>query len=148
MGVLIVMDDFGIGYLLLSYLSLFLFDKIKIDKVFIQNLGKDFGIDVIVVFIIGLGCFFDVMIIVEGVEMEDQVILLRVVGCDLVQGYFYGKLDDVVVYEMVVQFWVGWLLGSMIKGQQILFFVYLVSVVELDVKESFVELEIIELVDQ
>ena len=99
MGVSIAMDDFGTGYSSLSYLSLFPFDKIKIDKAFIQNLGKDASTDAIVTSIVGLGRSLDVTITAEGVETEDQAVLLRAAGCDLVQGYLYGKPDDVAVHE-------------------------------------------------
>lgn len=99
MGVSIAMDDFGTGYSSLSYLSLFPFDKIKIDKAFIQNLGKDSGTDAIVTSIIGLGRSLDVTITAEGVETEDQAILLRAAGCDLVQGYLYGKPDEISIHE-------------------------------------------------
>ncbi|SHM23465.1 putative bifunctional diguanylate cyclase/phosphodiesterase [Roseibium suaedae] len=95
MGVAIAMDDFGTGYSSLSYLSRFPFDKIKIDKAFIQNLGDDTSTDAIVTSIIGLGRSLDVLITAEGVETENQVTLLRAAGCHLVQGYYFGKPDSV-----------------------------------------------------
>lgn len=99
MGVSIAMDDFGTGYSSLSYLSKFPFDKIKIDKAFIQNLGDDPSTDAIVTSIIGLGRSLDVLITAEGVETENQVTLLRAAGCHLVQGYFFGKPDSVRAHE-------------------------------------------------
>lgn len=99
MGVSIAMDDFGTGYSSLSYLSLFPFDKIKIDKAFIQNLGKDASTDAIVTSIVGLGRSLDVTITAEGVETESQTILLSAAGCDLVQGYMFGKPDTVAKHE-------------------------------------------------
>lgn len=99
MGVSIAMDDFGTGYSSLSYLSLFPFDKIKIDKAFIQNLGKDASTDAIVTSIVGLGRSLDVTITAEGVETEAQAILLSAAGCDLVQGYMFGKPDAVAKHE-------------------------------------------------
>jgi diguanylate cyclase (GGDEF)-like protein len=99
MGVSIAMDDFGTGYSSLSYLSLFPFDKIKIDKAFIQNLGKDASTDAIVTSIVGLGRSLDVTITAEGVETETQAILLTATGCDLVQGYMFGKPDTVARHE-------------------------------------------------
>ncbi|ADZ69759.1 putative bifunctional diguanylate cyclase/phosphodiesterase [Polymorphum gilvum] len=91
LGVTIAMDDFGTGYSSLSYLSRFPFDKIKIDRSFIRNLGKDLGTDAIVTSIIGLGRSLNVLITAEGVENQDQVTLLRAAGCDLVQGFLYGR---------------------------------------------------------
>jgi diguanylate cyclase (GGDEF)-like protein len=99
MGVSIAMDDFGTGYSSLSYLSLFPFDKIKIDKTFITNLGKEASTDAIVTSIIGLGRSLDVTITAEGVETEEQAILLSAAGCDLVQGYMFGKPDSVTKHE-------------------------------------------------
>jgi diguanylate cyclase (GGDEF)-like protein len=99
MGVSIAMDDFGTGYSSLSYLSLFPFDKIKIDKSFIQNLGKDASTDAIVTSIVGLGRSLDVTITAEGVETEAQAVLLSAAGCDLVQGFMFGKPDTVVKHE-------------------------------------------------
>ncbi len=99
MGVSIAMDDFGTGYSSLSYLSLFPFDKIKIDQSFIQNLGKDASTDAIVTSIIGLGRSLDVTITAEGVETEEQAILLSAAGCDLVQGYMFGRPDLVAKHE-------------------------------------------------
>ncbi|WP_346911720.1 EAL domain-containing protein, partial [uncultured Roseibium sp.] len=95
MGVSIAMDDFGTGYSSLSYLSRFPFDKIKIDRSFIHNLGKDAGTDAIVTSIIGLGRSLDVLITAEGVENQEQVTLLRAAGCNLVQGYLFGRPGSV-----------------------------------------------------
>ncbi len=90
-GVSIAMDDFGTGYSSLSYLSRFPFNKIKIDRSFIKNIGKDAHTDAIVAAIIGLGRSLDVLITAEGVEDEMQAQILRAGGCDIVQGYYFGK---------------------------------------------------------
>ncbi|WP_208991068.1 bifunctional diguanylate cyclase/phosphodiesterase [Pseudovibrio sp. Tun.PSC04-5.I4] len=95
MGVSIAMDDFGTGYSSLSYLSRFPFDKIKIDRTFIMNIGKDAHTDAIVAAIIGLGRSLDVLITAEGVEEEIQAQILRAGGCDIVQGYYFGKPANV-----------------------------------------------------
>lgn len=99
MGVSIAMDDFGTGYSSLSYLSRFPFDKIKIDRSFISNLGQDIGTDAIVTSIIGLGRSLDVLITAEGVENQNQVTLLRAAGCNLVQGYLFGRPGSVKSHE-------------------------------------------------
>jgi len=99
MGVSIAMDDFGTGYSSLSYLSLFPFDKIKIDQAFVQNLGKDTSTDAIVTSIVGLGRSLNVTITAEGVETENQAVLLSAAGCDLVQGYMFGKPASVAQHE-------------------------------------------------
>ncbi|KZL21510.1 Phytochrome-like protein cph2 [Pseudovibrio axinellae] len=95
MGVSIAMDDFGTGYSSLSYLSRFPFNKIKIDRSFIMNIGKDAHTDAIVAAIIGLGRSLDVLITAEGVEEEIQAKILRAGGCDIVQGYYFGRPANV-----------------------------------------------------
>jgi diguanylate cyclase (GGDEF)-like protein len=91
-GVSIVMDDFGTGYSSLSYLWRFPFDKIKIDRSFMQGVdaaGKDAG--TVVKTIIALGRELDMRVTVEGVETVQQVAFLDGVNADQVQGYFFGR---------------------------------------------------------
>lgn len=91
MGIRIAMDDFGTGYSSLSYLTSFSFDKIKIDKSFVDHIGQDPRSDAIVTTLINLGRILDMEIIAEGVETQHQASLLRAAGCRLAQGYYYGK---------------------------------------------------------
>jgi len=91
MGVSIAMDDFGTGYSSLSYLSRFPFDKVKIDRSFIKSLGYEASTDAVVASIIGLGRSLNIVITAEGVETPEQATLLRAAGCDLVQGFLYGR---------------------------------------------------------
>jgi diguanylate cyclase (GGDEF)-like protein len=91
-GVAIVMDDFGTGYSSLSYLWRFPFDKIKIDRCFMQGVdtsGENAG--TVVKTIIALGRELDMRITVEGVETAQQVAFLDGVNADQVQGYFFGR---------------------------------------------------------
>jgi EAL domain-containing protein (putative c-di-GMP-specific phosphodiesterase class I) len=91
-GVAIVMDDFGTGYSSLSYLWRFPFDKIKIDRCFMQGVdtsGKNAG--TVVKTIIALGRELHMRITVEGVETAQQVAFLDGVNADQVQGYFFGR---------------------------------------------------------
>jgi diguanylate cyclase (GGDEF)-like protein len=91
-GVAIVMDDFGTGYSSLSYLWRFPFDKIKIDRCFMQGIdasGKNAG--TVVKTIIALGRELHMRITVEGVETAQQVAFLDGVNADQVQGYFFGR---------------------------------------------------------
>ncbi|WP_249693854.1 GGDEF domain-containing phosphodiesterase [Stappia sp. WLB 29] len=94
MGVSVAMDDFGTGYSSLSYLSRFPFDTIKIDRSFVATVGKNPTTDAIIASIVGLGRSLDVTITAEGVEDETQVALLRIAGCDKVQGFLFGKPMD------------------------------------------------------
>ncbi len=89
-GVSITLDDFGTGHAGLSYLRRFPFDKIKIDKSFVRNLGHDKHSDAIVEAILLLGRRLDLRVVAEGVEEEAQLALLREMRCPLVQGYLTG----------------------------------------------------------
>ncbi|MEY9363160.1 diguanylate cyclase (GGDEF)-like protein/PAS domain S-box-containing protein [Bradyrhizobium yuanmingense] len=91
LGVRISMDDFGSGYSSLSYLQAFPFDKIKIDRAFIINLGRNPQSAAIVRAVIDLGHGLEMSIIAEGVETLDQLAFLAKEGCDGVQGYLLGK---------------------------------------------------------
>ncbi len=90
LGVRIAMDDFGTGYSSLSYLQSFPFDKIKIDKSFIANLGHSQQAATIVRAVIALGHGLDLPVMAEGVETEEQLKFLAGESCDEVQGYFIG----------------------------------------------------------
>lgn len=102
LGVRIAMDDFGSGYSSLSYLQSFPFDKIKIDRAFITNLGRNPQSAAIVRAVIGLGHGLHVPIVAEGVETQDQLKFLIEESCDQVQGYFIGKPAPIATYADVV----------------------------------------------
>ena len=102
LGVRISMDDFGSGYSSLSYLQAFPFDKIKIDRTFVMNLGRNPQSAAIVRAVIGLGHGLEMSIVAEGVETEEQLKFLAEEGCDAVQGYFIGKPLPVDQYDTLV----------------------------------------------
>ncbi len=91
LGVRISMDDFGTGYSSLGYLRLFKFDKIKIDRSFIEGVNSNAECINIVRAILGLGKSFGIEMIAEGVETEEQVFFLQEEGCTTAQGYLFGK---------------------------------------------------------
>jgi diguanylate cyclase (GGDEF)-like protein len=92
MGVAIVMDDFGTGYSSLSYLWRFPFDKIKIDRSFMQGLdGTGRDAKTVVKTIIALGRELDMQVTVEGVETAKQAAFLDTASGDQAQGFFFGK---------------------------------------------------------
>ena len=92
MGVAIVMDDFGTGYSSLSYLWRFPFDKIKIDRSFMQAFdGSGRDAEMVVKTIIALGRELHMRVTVEGVETAQQAAFLDEAHGDQVQGYFFGK---------------------------------------------------------
>jgi|EndMetStandDraft_5_1072996.scaffolds.fasta_scaffold03470_5 diguanylate cyclase (GGDEF)-like protein len=92
MGVVIVMDDFGTGYSSLSYLWRFPFDKIKIDRSFMQGFdacGRD--VETVVKTIIALARELHMRVTVEGVETAQQATFLDRINADQVQGFFFGR---------------------------------------------------------
>jgi EAL domain-containing protein (putative c-di-GMP-specific phosphodiesterase class I) len=91
LGISIVLDDFGIGYSSMRYLQMFPFDKIKVDKSFIQNMTIHSDSAAIVGAIIGLGRSLDIKTTAEGVETADQLTLLRAAGCQLAQGFLFSR---------------------------------------------------------
>jgi predicted signal transduction protein with EAL and GGDEF domain len=91
LGVNIALDDFGSGYSNLGYLQRFPFDKLKIDKSFVSALGHSANGGVIIQAIVALGRALDLKVVVEGVETEQQRVLLRLAGCDEMQGYLFAK---------------------------------------------------------
>jgi diguanylate cyclase (GGDEF)-like protein/PAS domain S-box-containing protein len=102
LGVCISMDDFGSGYSSLTYLQAFPFDKIKIDRGFVMNLGRNPQSAAIVRAVIGLGHGLHVSIVAEGVETQEQLSFLADEGCDVVQGYFIGKPAPIMRYGALV----------------------------------------------
>jgi diguanylate cyclase (GGDEF)-like protein/PAS domain S-box-containing protein len=102
LGVRISMDDFGSGYSSLSYLQAFPFDKIKIDRDFVINLGRNPQSAAIVRAVIGLGHGLEMSMVAEGVETEQQLSFLADEGCDAVQGYLIGKPLPIAQYAGLV----------------------------------------------
>ena len=91
LGVRIALDDFGSGYSNLGYLQRFPLDKLKIDKSFAAALGRSANGGVIIQAIVALGRALGLTVLVEGVETEHQRVLLRLAGCDEMQGYLFAR---------------------------------------------------------
>jgi len=91
MGVTVAVDDFGTGYSNLSYLIDFSFHKLKIDRSFVSRLETDQNSGAVVSTIVGLSRALGVDAIAEGVETENQATLLRAAGCDVFQGFLFGR---------------------------------------------------------
>ena len=91
LGVRISMDDFGTGYSSLSYLRSFPFDKIKIDRSFINDLSNGSDAVAIVQAIITLANSLKMTTTAEGVETEQQAQALRAMGCVEMQGYLFSR---------------------------------------------------------
>ncbi len=99
MGVVIAIDDFGTGYSSLSYLHYFPIDILKIDRTFIQDMHKKESSTALVSSIITLAGNVGMKTVAEGVEVQEEANILKDMGCDIVQGYYYAKPmpeDDLV----------------------------------------------------
>jgi diguanylate cyclase (GGDEF)-like protein len=90
LGVSIAMDDFGTGYSSLSYLLKFPFDKIKIDKSFVDGIGGNPGPEAILRAVIDIAKSLGIQTVAEGVETHDQYRWLAERGCNQVQGYLFS----------------------------------------------------------
>ena len=101
-GVQIALDDFGKGYSSLSYLHKFPFDKIKIDRSFILDIGTNQQSIAIVHAVIGLGRSLNIPILAEGVETKSQYDFLAKEGCSEVQGYLTGKPLAISEYTDII----------------------------------------------
>ena len=104
LGVRISIDDFGTGYSSLSYLKRLPADAIKIDKSFVGGLGEDPGDTAITRMIVELAHTLGMEVIAEGVETWAQAALLREMGCDMAQGFFFARpLPPEAVPEILAQ---------------------------------------------
>lgn len=90
MGARCAIDDFGTGHSSLSYIKHFAIDRLKIDKSFVQDLGKDPDDEAIVSAAIGLGHRLGRDTVAEGVETLEQLRQLKALDCDAVQGYLFS----------------------------------------------------------
>jgi diguanylate cyclase (GGDEF)-like protein len=90
LGVRIAMDDFGTGYSSLSYLRSFPFDKIKMDRSFMRDIGRGADSLAVVKAVIGLGHSLGMSVTAEGVETEQQLEAIRAQGCDEAQGFYFS----------------------------------------------------------
>jgi diguanylate cyclase (GGDEF)-like protein len=91
MGVPIAMDDFGTGYSSLSYLRRFPFDKIKIDRTFVNEIDESEESAAIVRAAVGLAKALRMETVAEGIETERQLARVSAEGCDMAQGYFISR---------------------------------------------------------
>ncbi|HEX4775403.1 MAG TPA: EAL domain-containing protein [Acidimicrobiia bacterium] len=90
-GIRLGIDDFGTGYSSLTYLRNFPVDVVKVDRSFVRELDARPQDQAIVSAVVELGHTLDLTTIAEGVETEGQLELLRVLGCDLAQGYHFAR---------------------------------------------------------
>ena len=90
-GIMISIDDFGTGYSSLSYLKRFAIHALKIDQSFVHDIVTSSDDAAIATAIIALGNSLRLKVIAEGVETEEQLAMLRNMGCHQAQGYLLGR---------------------------------------------------------
>jgi EAL domain-containing protein (putative c-di-GMP-specific phosphodiesterase class I) len=106
LGVILLLDDFGTGYSSLSHLKRFPIDAVKIDRSFIEGLDQPDGEDAAIVHaVIGMGQATGKTVIAEGIETPQQCRHVQGLGCDLGQGYHFGR-------PMPADEFGGWLAGA------------------------------------
>jgi PAS domain S-box-containing protein len=103
LGVRIAIDDFGTGYSSLRHLHALPFDEIKVDRTFVHTMLSRRESRKIVAAIIGLGQSLGLTTVAEGVEDEAQADMLQWLGCDLAQGFLYGRPVSGARLERFVQ---------------------------------------------
>jgi len=100
-GYRILLDDFGTGYSSMAMLKDMSFDTLKIDKSFVDNIGDERG-NKIVDGIIRLAESLELSTIAEGVETREQYEYLKAHGCDVIQGYYFGRPMTAESFEMLL----------------------------------------------
>ena len=91
LGLRLAIDDFGTGYSSLAYLKRFPIDILKVDKAFVDGLGRDEQDTAIVRTVLLLGSALDLVTTAEGIETAEQAAQLRALGCELGQGYHFAR---------------------------------------------------------
>ena len=101
-GIQIALDDFGTGYSAMSYLKQFDIDYIKIDQSFISDMASDENDRAIVEAIIAMAHRLGMRVVAEGIENEEQYVLLAAAGCDFGQGYLFARPMPAAQFEALI----------------------------------------------
>lgn len=98
-GIQFSMDDFGTGFSSLSYMAQLPLNQLKIDKFFVHCIGINPKVELIIQTIIGMAANLDLEVVAEGVETGAQLAFLHTHGCNLSQGYLFGKPMTLAQFE-------------------------------------------------
>lgn len=103
MGLGLAIDNFGTGCGSLNYLRRFPFSKLKIDQSFVQSISDDARDGAVTAAIVAMGKVLEMKVIAECVEREEQADVLRSLGCDQVQGYYFGRPLEASFFGQMLQ---------------------------------------------
>jgi EAL domain-containing protein (putative c-di-GMP-specific phosphodiesterase class I) len=103
LGVRVAIDDFGTGYSSLAYLRRFPVDVLKVDRAFVDGLGRDPEDSAIVAAVVSLAHTLGMAAIAEGVETAEQLAELRALGCDMAQGFYLARPMDAGAVEALLR---------------------------------------------
>jgi len=104
-GIKLAIDDFGTGYSSLAYLKRFPVNTLKIDREFFTDISNDPDNVAIVETILGLGNHFNLHVVAEGIETQEQLDFVTAQGCDLAQGYLISKPLEFAAYVKWLAAW-------------------------------------------
>ncbi|MDP9331209.1 MAG: EAL domain-containing protein [Actinomycetota bacterium] len=103
-GIHLAIDDFGTGFSSLSHLKQFRVDELKVDRSFVQGLGRDVEDSSIVAAVVNLAHSLGLSATAEGVETSEQVERLRMLGCELAQGFYFARPEPAArIHELFLQ---------------------------------------------
>jgi EAL domain-containing protein (putative c-di-GMP-specific phosphodiesterase class I) len=117
MGIRLAIDDFGTGFSSLSYLRQFNLDILKIDKSFIDTLGRDSKGSALVAAMVAMGTSLSMEVVAEGIEDQGQLQDLRTLHCHLGQGYLFAKPVPAADLAALLGAGAGFKVGAIIVNQ-------------------------------
>jgi diguanylate cyclase (GGDEF)-like protein/PAS domain S-box-containing protein len=103
LGVRLAVDDFGTGHSSLAYLQRFPIDRLKLDKRFVDSIGRDQAAQVLAKAVVNLGTSLGLKTVAEGIELGEQAAELVELGCEFGQGYYFWRALDAPQMEALLR---------------------------------------------